>query len=158
MNEKLREQRGFTYGVRSQFECRRSPGPFSIGTSVQSDRLAEAIEDIRDEVRAILTDRPPTQMELDDARRSLIEGQPRHLETPSALVSRFGSLLVHGLPAEHEAAFADRLGNLDRDGLFEAGRAAIHPDALVVVVVADASQVIERLKSLEWARLERIED
>jgi predicted Zn-dependent peptidase len=158
LNEKLREERGFTYGVRSQFECRRSPGPFSIGASLQSDRLAEAIDDIRHEVQAILTGRPPTQDELEKARRSLIEGQPRHLETSSALVSRYGGLLVHGLPAEHEAEFADRLARIDRDSLIEAAGAAIHPGSLVVVVVADASQVLERLKSLDWARLEVIED
>ena len=129
LNEKLREERGFTYGVRSQFECRRSPGPFSIGASLQSDRLAVAIDDIRHEVQAILTGRPPTQDELDKARRSLIEGQPRHLETPSALVSRYGSLLVYGLPIEHEAGFADRLAQIDRDSLIEAAAATIHPDA-----------------------------
>jgi zinc protease len=158
LNEKLREERGFTYGVRSQFECRRSPGPFSIGASLQSDRLAEAIDDIRHEVRAILTGRPPTRDELDKARRSLIEGQPRHLETPSALVSRYGSLLVYGLPAEHEAAFADRLGRVGRDAVIEAAAAAVHPDSLIVVVVADAAQVLEPLKALDWARLDVIED
>jgi zinc protease len=158
LNEKLREERGFTYGVRSQFECRRFPGPFSIGASLQSDRLVEAIVDIRNEVSALLTDRPPTQEELDNARRSLIEGQPRHLETPSALVSRFGSLLVHGLPAEHEASFADRLAGIERDAIIEAARAVIHPDSLVVVVVADASHVLEDLKTLDWARLDIIED
>jgi predicted Zn-dependent peptidase len=158
LNEKLREEKGFTYGVRSHFDCRRAPGPFSIGASLQSDRLAEAIDEIRNELRAILTDRPPTQAELDDARRSLIEGQPRHLETPSALVSRYGSLLVHGLPAEDEAGFADRLARIDRDALIDAARLAIRPDALVVVVVADASQVLENLKGLEWAAVEVIED
>jgi predicted Zn-dependent peptidase len=158
LNEKLREERGFTYGIRSQFECRRSPGPFSIGASLQSDRLAEAIEDIRHEVQAILTGRPPTQDELDRARRSLIEGQPRHLETPSSLVSRYGSLLVHGLPPEHEAAFAERLGRVGRDAMIDAAAAAIHPDSLVIVVVADASQVLEPLKGLDWARLDVVED
>jgi zinc protease len=158
LNEKLREERGFTYGVRSQFDCRRFPGPFSIGASLQSDRLAEAIEDIRHEVQAILTGRPPTEEELEKAHRSLIEGQPRHLETPSALVSRYGGLLVHGLPAEHEASFAERLARIDRDSLIDAARAAVHPDALIVVVVADAAQVLDRLKSIDWARLDVIED
>ncbi len=158
LNEKLREERGFTYGIRSQFECRRSAGPFSIGTSVQSDRLAEAIEDIRGELTAVLTDRPPTIDELDKARRSLIEGQPRHLETPSSLVSRFGSLLVHGLPPEYEASFADRLNRIDRESVIEAARARVHPDALVVVVVADASQVRAPLESLGWAETRLIED
>jgi zinc protease len=158
LNEKLREERGFTYGVRSQFECRRFAGPFSIGTSLQSDRLAEAIDDIRNEVTAILSDRPPTQEELDNARRSLIEGHPRHLETPSALVSRYGTLLVHGLPADYEASFADRLAGIERDTLIEAARAAILPESLVVVVVADTSRVLESLKTLDWARLELIDD
>jgi hypothetical protein len=73
-------------------------------------------------------------------------------------VSRYGGLLVHGLPAEYEAAFADRLARIDRDSLIEAAGAAIHPDSLVVVVVADASQVLERLKALDWARLDVIGD
>jgi zinc protease len=158
LNEKLREQRGFTYGVRSQFECRRGAGPFSIGTSVQSDRLAEALDDIRLELEAIVTSRPPTQEELDDARRALIEGQPRHFETPSALVNRYASLLVHGLPADHEAGFTERLHRIERDALIDAARAHIHPGAMVFVVVADAAQVVESLKRLGWADLELIED
>ena len=50
LNTKLREERGFTYGVRSHFDCRRQPGPFSITTSVQADRLADALDDIHDEL------------------------------------------------------------------------------------------------------------
>jgi predicted Zn-dependent peptidase len=158
LNEKLREQRGFTYGVRSTFECRRGAGPFSIGTSVQSDRLAEALDDIRLELQAILTSRPPTQEELDDARRALTEGQPRSFETPSALVNRYANLLVHGLPADHEAGFTDRLHGIDRDALIDAARNHIHPEAMVFVVVADVGQVVESLKRLDWAELELIQD
>jgi predicted Zn-dependent peptidase len=158
LNEKLREQRGFTYGVRSHFECRRGAGPFSIGTSVQSDRLAEALDDIRRELEAIQTSRPPTQEELDDARRALIEGQPRQFETPSALVNRYANLLVHGLPADHEAGFTDRLHRLDRDAVIDATRTHIHPGAMVFVVVADAAHVVESLKRLEWAEVELIQD
>ena len=115
LNAKLREERGFTYGVRSHFDCRRQPGPFSITTSVQADRLAEALTDIHDELEALTGDRPPNQVELDNARRSLVEGQARHFETPSALVNRYARLIIHGLPADHEAGFADRLAAVDLD-------------------------------------------
>ncbi len=157
LNAKLREERAVTYGVRSQFECRRSAGPFSIGTSVQSDRIGQALEDIRHELAAFVTGRPPTQEELDDARRALVEGQPRHFETPSALVNRFASLLIHQLPADHEAGFTDRLMKIDRESLIQSARSLIHPDALVAVVVADAAQVLESLKQLDWADPELIE-
>ncbi len=109
LNARLREEKGFTYGVRSHFDFRKGAGPFLISSSLQSDRLAEALEDLRGEVFGLLGDRPPTASELDDARRSLIEGQARHFETPSALVSRYAGLFLHGLPADHHAGFAERL-------------------------------------------------
>jgi zinc protease len=157
LNAKLREERGFTYGIRSHFDCRRQPGPFSITTSVQADRLAEALEDIHDELEALTGGRPPTQFELDNARRALVEGQARHFETPAALVNRYAGLVIHGLPVDHEAGFADRLASIDLDSLTARAHQRIHPDSLVVVVVADAELVFENLKRLEWASLERMD-
>lgn len=125
---------------------------------MQSDRLAEALTDIRDEVRAILGDRPTTSEEIDRARRSLIEGHPRFLETPSALVSRYGGLMVHGLPPSDESAFAERLAAIDRITLIESAAAAVRPEALTFVVVADAAHVLAPLRSLDWANVEVIED
>ena len=114
LNESLREERGLTYGVRSSFDCRRRPGPFTISASVQTEKVGEALEEIRIELEAISGGRPPTQAELDDARRSLIEGQPRHFETPGALVNRFASLVIHGLPVDHEAGFRDAWLQINR--------------------------------------------
>jgi predicted Zn-dependent peptidase len=157
LNAKLREERGFTYGVRSHFDCRRQPGPFSITASLQANRLGEALDDIFHELEGLTGGRPPSQIELDHARRALIEGQARHYETPSALVSRCASLIIHGLPVDHEAGFADRLAAIDVDSLTAQARERIDPGSLVSIVVADAELVVEELKRLEWASLERID-
>ena len=158
LNAKLREERGFTYGVRSHFDYRRQPGPFSITTSVQADKLPEALDDIHDELEGLTGGRAPDQAELDNARRALVEGQARHYETPSALVNRCANLIVHGLPVDHEAGFADRLNAIDVDSLAERARRRIHPDSLVAIVVADGALVAENLKRLEWAPVERLDD
>ena len=50
LNESLREARGLTYGVRSSFDWRRKPGPFTISTSVQTEKVGEALEQIRIEL------------------------------------------------------------------------------------------------------------
>jgi zinc protease len=157
LNTKLREERGFTYGVRSNFDCRGQAGPFSVTTSVQADRLAVALTDIRDELDALSSDRPPNQVELDNARRSLIEGQSRHFETPSALVNRYAGLIIHGLPPDHEAGFADRLAAIDLASLQVLAREKIDPESLVAIVVADAESVLGDLKSLDWADVETID-
>jgi predicted Zn-dependent peptidase len=158
LNTRLREEKGFTYGIRSQFDCRRSAGPFSIGASLQSDRLDEALVEIRHEVEALVGDRPPTLPELDDARRALIEGQARQFETPSALVSRYASLFVHGLPPDHHTHFAERLDGLSVASLAAAASRQIRPRALVAVVVADAARTLDRLRRIDWAEVEVITD
>ena len=73
-------------------------------------------------------------------------------------MSRYANLLIHGLSADYEAGFADRLLQIDRDSVIHAARALIHPDALVIVVVASAAQVFENLKRLDWAEPELIEE
>jgi len=155
LNAKLREERGFTYGVRSSFDCRRQPGPFSISAAVATSRVAEALDEIHQELAALIGGRPPNQVELDDARRSLIEGQARHFETSTALVNRFGSLVVHGLPPDHDAGFSERLAAIDLDSLIAAANREIHPGSLVAVVVADLAQVHSHVA---WATCERMED
>ena len=151
LNSRLREEKGFTYGVRSHFDARRGAGPFSISASLQSDRLAEALDDLRNEVLALLDDRPPSQPELDDARRALVEGQARHFETPSALVSRYAGLIVHGLPLDEHTRFPERLDAVTVASLRAVALRQLRPESLVAVVVADASLVADSLKRLEWA-------
>ena len=157
LNAKLREERGLTYGVRSHFDCRGQAGPFAVTTSVQADRLAVALNDIRVELEALTSDRPPNQVELDNARRSLVEGQARHFETPSALVNRYAGLIIHGFPPDHDAGFADRLAGIDVASLRVQARERIDPDSLVAVVVADAKSVFDDLQRLDWADVETID-
>ncbi len=158
LNARLREEKGFTYGVRSGFDFRRGPGPFSIAASLQSDRLSEALDDLRGEVVALLGDRPPTDSELADARRALIEGQARHFETPSALVARYAGLFLYGLPPDHHSGFADRLEAVELGAMIEAARRHIVPTGLIAIVVADAESVAPGLEGLGWAGVERLDE
>jgi predicted Zn-dependent peptidase len=157
LNRKLREEKGYTYGVRSHFDARRGAGPFAVSASLQTDRLADAIDDLRREVEAILGDRPPTEAELGDARRSLIEGQARLFETPNELVSRFVGLIVNDLPPDHHARFPERLGAVTLDSMASAASRNLRPESLVAVVVADLSLVEEPLRKLEWAEVQILE-
>ena len=158
LNAKLREEKGFTYGARSGFDVRRGPGPFSAAAAVQTDRAAEALADLLAEVDAIVADRPPTPGELDDSRRALIEGQARQFETPSSLVARYAALSLHGLAPDYHARYADRLGAVTVASVAEAARRQIRPAALVAVVVADASAVVDDLRRLDWAEVEIIRE
>jgi predicted Zn-dependent peptidase len=157
LNRKLREEKGYTYGVRSRFDARRGAGPFSISASLETDRLADALNDLYREVMAFAGGRPPSVEELDKAKRALIEGQARQFETYADLVSRYANLLVYGLPIDHHRSFAARIEAIRPEEVSEAIQRQIHPDSLAVVVVADASLVQDPLSQLEWAEVTVLE-
>jgi zinc protease len=158
LNTKLREEKGFTYGVRSQFDFRRQAGPFSIAAAVQTERVAEALAEVRRELEDLLGSRPPTAAELDDSRRALIEGQARQFETPSSLVARYAGLFLHGLPPDDHSRFAERLEEVSVASLSATAARQIRPGSLIAVVVADASVVSGSLEELGWGPLERVSD
>ena len=154
LNAKLREEKGFTYGIRSHFDTRRSVGPFVVSASLQADRVGEALADIRAAIAELLDNRPPTTQELDDARRALIEGQARHFETPSSLVARYAELVLHGLPLDEHARLAERLSGVTVASMLSAGHRHLRPDSLVAVVVADSDQVRAELARYAWSEVE----
>lgn len=157
LNETLREKKGYTYGIRSHFEARRDAGPFCIGASLQADRLADALRDLQAEVSALLNDRPPSALELDDARQAIIESQARQFETPGALVSRYASVFVHDLPVDEYVRLAERLISVDLDTVIQAGHAHVDPGRFVYVIVADAEQVTTQLQQLGWTSVEHLD-
>ncbi|MDE2508484.1 MAG: insulinase family protein [Planctomycetota bacterium] len=150
LNEKLREEKGYTYGARSGFDLRGGAGPFTVSASLQSDKLADALADVRHELESFLSDRPPTEREVDDARRALIEGFPRHFETASDLVVRHASLFIHNLPIDHHARHTERLNAVTTASAAAAASRRLRPDELVYVVVADADEVRAPLEALGW--------
>jgi predicted Zn-dependent peptidase len=55
LNQNLREEHGYTSGARSQFDMRRSPGPFTASAGVQTDKTAESLTEFFNELEAIGT-------------------------------------------------------------------------------------------------------
>ncbi|MCY4507560.1 MAG: pitrilysin family protein, partial [Acidobacteria bacterium] len=53
LNRSLREEKGYTYGVRTAFQFRRAPGPFVIQGSVQGHAPVEAVRQGLGEVEGV---------------------------------------------------------------------------------------------------------
>jgi zinc protease len=157
LNRRLREDLALTYGIRSHIDARRGTGSFWIGSSLQADRLAQALIEIRGAMLDLLDQRPPTDQEIDDARRSLIEGQARQFETPSNLTMRYASLIILGLPSDEHRRAPDRIASIGRAEALEAGRRHIRPDEMVVVVAANPDLALPALESLRWGPVEIID-
>ena len=141
INSKLREEKGFTYGVRSTFDYRREPGPFAVQTSVQASATTEAIADILTEIRGIGGDRPATAAEIARAQAALTRSYPRSFETAEQVTRAVAQIALHGLPDDYFDGFVRDVSRVTAEQVSDVARRYAAPDDLHVVVVGDRSHL-----------------
>jgi predicted Zn-dependent peptidase len=146
LNQNLREQHGYAYGARSQFDMRRSPGPFTASAGVQTDKTAESLTEFFNELEAIAT--PIGADELAKAKNYLALGFPGDFETLGDLAARFEELVVYGLPADYYADYTAKIGAVTAADVRRAAAEHIRPDKLAVVVVGDRRQIEVGIRAL----------
>jgi zinc protease len=137
LNQRLRQQLGYTYGARSGFDMDRLSGTFLCDTSVQGDKTADSIREIHKLITEVRTTRPLEGSELEQARGSLTRGYARHFETPRQLAGALAQLAVYGLPDDTFDTFVPLMQQLDAAAVLSAARAYLDPDHLITVVVGD---------------------
>ena len=148
LNLNLREDKGYTYGVRTGFNLRRGIGPFAMQTSVGTDVTAAAIEQAWAEIRAIATDRPATADEVVNACATLSKGYPRGFETAGQVARSLAQLALHELPDSYFEAFVPKLSLVGADEVTEAARKYLDLENMTTVVVGDVDKIRESLDRL----------
>jgi zinc protease len=143
----LREERGFTYGVRSRFSFRRKAGPFVISTAVATEVTAAAVQEAVSELRGLL-ERGPTLEEVTQSRDFISGVFPLRLETTGQVAARIAELLVYDLPDQFFSTYRDEIRAVTPEATLEAGQAVLRPDELMVVVVGDGEKVRGPLEAL----------
>jgi zinc protease len=148
INQRLRQEKGYTYGAHTSFDPRRRSGAFVCGTSVQSDATAAAIRDVIAELAAIRGSRPPSGDELVRVKDGLTRGYVRHFETAAELARATAQLVTYGLPDDTFDRFVPSVLAVDDAAAFEAAVAHVRPDDVLAVVVGDAETTSKSLGEL----------
>ena len=149
LNLNLREEHGFTYGVRSRFLVRRGAGPWCVSTAVGTDVTADAVREAVSEITTLVAE-GPTEQEVEAARDYLAGVFPLQLETTAQIAARIAELLVYDLPDDYYADYRDRIRNVTLEEACEVARDCIRPDEMTVVVGGDADAVQGPLEELGW--------
>ncbi len=153
LNLNLREENGFTYGVRSGFGFRSRPGPFSVSTSVGTDVTGPAVREIVRELEQ-LVEGGPTDEEVAASRDYAAGVFGLQLETAGQIASRISQLVVYGLADDYYHTYRGRLRAVTTADVAAATRAHIRPAEVQVVVVGDAEQIMAPLEALQLGPVE----
>jgi zinc protease len=143
----LREEQGYTYGIRSSFALRSQAGPFGASMAVATDVTAPAVKEALAEITGLIRS-GPTQEEVTQARDFIAGIFPLRLETPGQVAARIAELIIFGLDDEFFSTYRDRIREVSVQDTLDVGQAVLRPDELMVVVVGDGEQVRGPLEEL----------
>jgi zinc protease len=138
----LREDKGWTYGIRSGFSASRHAGGWVIETAVGAEVTDAAIAEIMSELNAFVTDPVPDD-ELRRAKDALILSLPRAFETPGRIVARLTTVEAFGLSEDYWDDFPGRAEAVQSEDILRVAQTYFDPARLVALAVGPGPVVAE---------------
>jgi zinc protease len=132
--EELREKRGLTYGVSSQFVPLPERGPFIIGLATQGAQ-AETAEALTRETLSQFIKTGPSAEELKAAKKYLIGSFPLSLATNQSMASILLKMTFYQLPDDYLDTYTDKIRAVDVEQIKTAFQESIQPNRLLQVMV-----------------------
>jgi predicted Zn-dependent peptidase len=149
LNSDLREDKGWSYGVRSSVSAPRGSRTFSITAPVQTDRTGDAIALIRKDMAAFPANKGVDPVELARVTDGNIRALPNRFETNAQVLRAILANQRRERPDDYYAKLAGRYRAIDAGAIDAAASAHLQPDGLVFVVVGDRKLVEPQLRGLD---------
>ncbi|WP_067456602.1 M16 family metallopeptidase [Actinomadura macra] len=150
LNAVLREEKGYTYGVRAGLLRMRHCGLFIAQGAVHTEVTANAVADALTELRGVVS-RGVDAEEHGASVRALADRAPAEFETARAVAAELADAAANGLGADYPSAYLAAVRASTPDGVARAYRKHIDTEALTIIAVGDAAQIREPLEKLGYA-------
>ena len=155
----LREEKGYTYGVRAFEQVLRSPSPdgagglsaLAISGSVDTASTGPALGDLWTVLRTLAAD-GLTDAERDMAVQNLVGVAPLEYESAASVAGTLADQVEEHLPDDYQAQLYAHLAQTSTSEATAAVVSAFPEHRLVTVLVGDASEIRARYRPWESAR------
>ena len=132
LTRELREKRGLTYSVSSQFVPMRMPGPFQISFSTRADQAESALTLTR-QLLADFVRAGPDAAAVNNAIAQLTQAFPRGLMRSDAIAGYLAVMGFYQLPPDYLSRYVEQLAAVTPAQVQSALQRRVHPDRLVII-------------------------
>jgi zinc protease len=145
LNNRLREQLGYTYGIFSSFWRGGWSGTWSVVSSIKTEVTIEGIKEALAIIDRTRKEALPAD-ELAKAKQLLTRAQPQDFETNASIAGVYQGVVVAGRPLDWPATWAGKIREVDADD----ARGTVDKawDGLAIVVVGDWKKLGDGLTKL----------
>jgi predicted Zn-dependent peptidase len=141
LNANIREAKGWSYGVSSNFSYGRGPGQFRAGGDIQTNKTDSALVEFMKEIRGVRGAKPVTADELASAKAALIASLPDQLSTLGGVVTTVNTIYSNGLPDDYWTQFQTGVKAVTAADVERVAKQYLDPDRMTIVIVGDRAKI-----------------
>jgi zinc protease len=151
----LREEKGYTYGARTEFSGSLQPGTFIASSQVQSQATLESVQIFRDLMLKYREEIAPEDLQF--TKEALVKSNARSFETLGALIGILNNIATYNRPDDYIKQREEFVKNLTEEKHVELAQKHIDPDKMFYLVVGDAATQMKSLEKLGLGEVTLIE-
>jgi zinc protease len=156
LNLNLREEKGYTYGIRSGFSGSKYPGTFGVSASVKRTAtdscLIEIMKELKNYSASGLTDD-----EFTFTKNSLLNSEALRYETSFDKAGFLARIAQYNLPYDYTKQQATVLNSMTKDELNTLAKKYIDTSKLTIVVVGNKYYLKDKLEKLGYGKIKDVE-
>jgi len=157
INMNLREDKHWSYGVRSRVVAALSQRPYYSISPVQTDKTKESLAELVAEYKNIVGSKPISETELKDEQTNATLGLPGSFETVQQLSGAYSNILQYALPDNYYNTFTQKVLAVTPDAANDVAKKYIQPTHLVWIIVGDMAKVEAGIRELNIGEVHKID-
>lgn len=146
VNMILREEKGYTYGARTNFTGTEFPGYFVASAGVQSNATLESAQIFKDEMNKYRNG--ISSEDLDFTKNALIKSNALRFETIAALGGMLTQIAKYNLPFDYVIDQEKQIYEMNLDEHKSLAQKFIQPDKMIYLIAGDKATQMDKLKEL----------
>lgn len=149
INLNLREDKGYTYGARSNFSATKYPGPFTASASVRADSTADSIVQFINEITQF-RDQGITEEELAFTKNAIGQSEALNYETPGQKSRLLGQIIEYDLESDFVNRQQQIINDLTMERVNELATKHLPVEEMILLVVGDKMLIEDELIALGY--------
>ena len=134
--DRIREEKGYVYSIRSHFSARKHPGPFIVSLQTKNESALQAIDETFAVIRQFIEE-GATEAELKAAKAYFINSFPLRLVSNRDVAGMLPVLEFYELGLDYPDRYAGIIRAVTLEQVKAATKNHLKPDQFFQVVVAD---------------------
>ena len=146
LTQQLREGKGYTYGINSNFSGTKSPGAFTIGSSVRTNVTLESAQLIKEILQNY--GKNYSANDLETTKSFLIKSNARAFETAGAKLNMLENISKYGWKYDYVKDRENIVKAMTVEQIRDLSARYLNADKMIWFIAGDAKTQLPRLKEL----------